>query len=122
MGSSFLLPALVLLTAVLFWAVGSRLEAVWVGGLSTVSPLLNLLLKVLISRPRPTANLVHIIQAAVGYSFPSGHVMAYIMGCFAALFFRINMYIHHSVLSIVSTVEAVHAFPNVVARHVPVWR
>jgi membrane-associated phospholipid phosphatase len=77
-GSSLLLPALVLLTAVVFWAVGSRLEAVLVAGLSTVSLLLNLLLKVLVSRPRPTANLVHIIQTALGYSFPSGHVMAYI--------------------------------------------
>jgi len=77
-GSSFLLPVLVLLTAVFFWAVGARLEAVFVGGLSTVSLLLNLLLKVQVSRPRPTANLVHIIQAAMGYSFPSGHVMAYI--------------------------------------------
>jgi membrane-associated phospholipid phosphatase len=76
-GSSLLLPALVILTAVFFWAVGYRLEAVFVGGLSTVSLLLNLLLKVQVSRPRPTANLVHIIQAALGYSFPSGHVMAY---------------------------------------------
>ena len=77
-GSSLLLPVLILLTTVFFWAVGLRLEAVLVGGLSTVSLLLNLLLKVQVSRPRPTANLVHIIQAAVGYSFPSGHVMAYI--------------------------------------------
>jgi len=77
-GSSLLLPVLVLLTAVFFWAVGARLEAVFVGGLSTASLLLNLLLKVQVSRPRPTANLVHIIQAAMGYSFPSGHVMAYI--------------------------------------------
>jgi len=77
-GNSLLLPALVLLTAVFFWLKGFRLEAVLVGGLSTVSLLLNLLLKVQVSRPRPTANLVHIVQAAVGYSFPSGHVMAYI--------------------------------------------
>jgi membrane-associated phospholipid phosphatase len=77
-GNSLLLPALVLLTAVFFWQVGFRLEAVLVGGLSTVSLLLNLLLKIQVSRPRPTANLVHIVQTAVGYSFPSGHVMAYI--------------------------------------------
>ena len=77
-GSSLLLPALVLLTAVAFWAVGDRLEAVLVAGLSTASLLLNLLLKVEIARPRPTANLVTIVQAALGYSFPSGHVMAYI--------------------------------------------
>ncbi len=45
---------------------------------STVSLLLNLLLKVQVGRPRPTADLVHIVQEALGYSFPSGHVMAYI--------------------------------------------
>jgi len=77
-GSSLLLPVLILLTVVVFWAKGDRLEAVFVAGLSTVSLLLNLLLKVQVSRPRPTANLVNVIQSAVGYSFPSGHVMAYI--------------------------------------------
>jgi len=77
-GSSLLLPVLMLLTVSAFWALGDRLEAVFVGGLSAVSLLLNLLLKVQVGRPHPTANLVHVIQAAVGYSFPSGHVMAYI--------------------------------------------
>src|SRR5438034_2231575 len=77
-GSSLLLPVLILLTVGAFCVMGDRLEAVFAGGLSTVSLLLNLLLKVQVSRPRPTANLVHIIQAALGYSFPSGHVMAYI--------------------------------------------
>ncbi len=77
-GSSLLLPVLILLTVGALWVVGDRLEAVFVGGLSTVSLLLNLLLKIQVSRPRPTANLVTIVQAAVGYSFPSGHVMAYI--------------------------------------------
>jgi undecaprenyl-diphosphatase len=77
-GSSFLLPALVLLTVVIFWAIGDRLEALFIGGLSAVSLLLNLLLKVLVSRPRPSAGVVKIIQSTVGYSFPSGHVMAYV--------------------------------------------
>ena len=52
-GSSFLLPTLVLLTVVIFWSLGDRLEAVFVAGLSTVSLLLNLLLKVQVDRPRP---------------------------------------------------------------------
>jgi undecaprenyl-diphosphatase len=47
-------------------------------GLSAVSLLLNFLLKIQVGRLRPTRNLVNIVQAAVGYSFPSGHVMAYI--------------------------------------------
>jgi hypothetical protein len=65
-GSSLLLPVLVLLTAGGFWALGARLEAVFVAGPSAVSLLLNLLVKILVSRPRPTANLVKIIQAATG--------------------------------------------------------
>ncbi len=77
-GSSPLLPALVILTTAFCWLVGSRLEAALVGGLATVSLLLNLLLKFQVSRPRPEANLVHILQAERTYSFPSGHVMAYI--------------------------------------------
>jgi membrane-associated phospholipid phosphatase len=77
-GSSLLLPALVILAVMSFWVLGLRLEAVWVGGLSAVSLLLNLLLKIQVGRPRPTANLVTIVQAALGYSFPSGHVMVYL--------------------------------------------
>jgi membrane-associated phospholipid phosphatase len=77
-GSSFVLPALVVLTVVIFWSLGDRLEALFVAGLSACSLLLNLLLKYLIHRPRPSAGLVHIIAKSLGYSFPSGHVMAYV--------------------------------------------
>ena len=92
-GSSPLLPVLVILTTVVFWARGVRLEAVFVAGLSTVSLLLNLLIKVQVARPRPTGHLVHIIQTAIDYSFPSGHVMAYIaywglLFCFGIILFQ----------------------------------
>ena len=92
-GSSPLLPVLVILMTVVFWAMGVRLEAVFVAGLSTVSLLLNLLIKVQVARPRPTGHLVHIIQTAIGYSFPSGHVMAYIaywglLFCFGVILFQ----------------------------------
>jgi membrane-associated phospholipid phosphatase len=92
-GSSALLPVLVILTTVVFWTRGVRLEAVFVAGLSIVSLLLNLLIKVQVGRPRPTGHLVHIIQTAIGYSFPSGHVMAYIaywglLFCFGIILFQ----------------------------------
>lgn len=38
---------------------------------------LNILVKVIIHRVRPSANLVHVVVALNSYSFPSGHVMFY---------------------------------------------
>ncbi len=68
---------LIILAIVLLWVVDLRLEAIMVGALSAVSSILNWLIKILVARPRPSANLVEIIQHAGGNSFPSGHVMAY---------------------------------------------
>ncbi len=92
-GSSPLLPVLVILTTIVFWVIGVRLEALFVAVLSIVSLLLNLLIKVQVGRPRPTGHLVHIMQTAIGYSFPSGHVMAYIaywglLFCFGVILFQ----------------------------------
>ncbi len=42
-GSTFILPALILLTALIFWLIGLRLEAVFVIGLSVVSTIVNFL-------------------------------------------------------------------------------
>jgi len=68
---------LVLLTGAAFWMVRLRLEGVYIIALSAISELLNLSLKLLINRPRPSASLVEVFQAASGKSFPSGHVMSY---------------------------------------------
>ncbi len=56
-GSTFILPALILLTAIIFWVVDLRLEALFVIGLSAVSEGLNVLVKILVARPRPTTHL-----------------------------------------------------------------
>ena len=77
-GSTLVSPALIVLAAVIFWVLGLRLEAVVIVGLSTVSAILNVLIKLLVARPRPTAGLVEMFQRAMGTSFPSGHVMAYL--------------------------------------------
>jgi len=44
---------------------------------AVVVPILNLLAKTLIHRPRPSVDLVNIVNQLNGFSFPSGHVMFY---------------------------------------------
>lgn len=73
-----LFSVLILITAIAFWLVRLRLEALIIVALSVVSSIINFLLKLLVSRPRPTARLVDILQSANGQSFPSGHVMSYV--------------------------------------------
>ncbi|HEY0895679.1 MAG TPA: phosphatase PAP2 family protein [Sphingobacteriaceae bacterium] len=53
-------------------------EALFVS-LTSVSGVISTGIKLLISRPRPTADLVSIVEQAEGMSFPSGHVTLYVM-------------------------------------------
>lgn len=69
---------LIILAVVLLWIVDLRLEAIMVAAVSAVSSILNWLIKLIVARPRPSSNLVDVIQYAGGNSFPSGHVMAYV--------------------------------------------
>jgi undecaprenyl-diphosphatase len=69
---------LIVLAATLFWIVDLRLEAVMVVALSTTSAILNVLIKYIVARPRPTSDLVDVMHTVSGMSFPSGHVMSYI--------------------------------------------
>ena len=77
-GSTFVLPVLVLLAALIFWFGGLRLEATVTVALSVVSLGINVGVKILVERPRPNSHFVDVFQAATGQSFPSGHVMAYL--------------------------------------------
>ena len=91
-GSTFVLPVLVLLAALLFWIGGLRLEALTVLGLSAVSLGVNVLIKILVERPRPNSHYVSVFQAATGQSFPSGHVLFYIVffGFLTVLMFELK--------------------------------
>lgn len=80
---------LIALTALAFWIVRLRLEALFIIGLSVISTLLNILLKYIVSRPRPNASLVEVFQKTSGQSFPSGHVMAYV--AFWGLIFSLGL-------------------------------
>jgi undecaprenyl-diphosphatase len=80
---------LIVLAATLFWLVDLRLEAVMVVALSATSAMLNVLIKYIVARPRPTSDLVDVMHTVSGMSFPSGHVMSYI--AFWGLIFAFTM-------------------------------
>jgi membrane-associated phospholipid phosphatase len=106
LGSNFIILALlILLTAVIFWVVQLRLEALMIAGLSIVSTALNVGIKLLVSRPRPATPVVVILQQAAGYSFPSGHVMSYVafwglLFSLGLILFKRNHWWHYALLVI----------------------
>lgn len=67
---------IVVLVTLLFWGTRLRLEAVFVV-LTLTGDLLDRVLKLVVNRHRPTADLVHVVQVISGQSFPSGHVVHY---------------------------------------------
>ena len=50
-------------------------RAGWLMLIGSVSSLLDNIIKLVISRQRPPADLVHILSPATGYSYPSGHAV-----------------------------------------------
>ncbi len=64
--------------ALLFFVFKYRKEALFVL-LTAGSGLVSTLVKIAVNRPRPSEPLVHIVQKASQQSFPSGHVMFYIV-------------------------------------------
>jgi len=60
------------------WISGLHWEAVMALAAAVFSTAINLLVKDLIQRPRPTATQVTVIDLLNSYSFPSGHVMFYL--------------------------------------------
>lgn len=50
-------------------------RAGWLMAIGAVSSLLDNEIKVLMARQRPTADLLHILTPAPGYSYPSGHAV-----------------------------------------------
>jgi membrane-associated phospholipid phosphatase len=86
---AIIFTALIFLTALCFWIVRLRLEAILIASVSIVSGIMNVLIKLLVSRPRPTTMLVDVLQYATGQSFPSGHVMSYV--AFWGLLFSLGL-------------------------------
>lgn len=82
---SAIIPALI---ALLLFRLDLRWEAVMTVVAAFLPPLVNLLVKDLIRRPRPPIDLVDVFRVLDSYSFPSGHVMFYI-GYFGFLWFLV---------------------------------
>lgn len=64
-----------LLVPFLYWVIDKRL-ALRAGVLYLLSAYLNVVLKAIFSIPRPSADLVRVLDGATGYSFPSGHAQS----------------------------------------------
>ena len=67
-----------ILIALVIYGLGLRWEAVVALIAAVFSSAVNLLVKDLVQRPRPTMGVVKVISVLNSYSFPSGHVMYYL--------------------------------------------
>ncbi len=74
------------LIILLIYAFGLRWEAVMALIAALFTTGINVLVKDLVQRPRPTPNLVNVFAKLTSYSFPSGHVMFY-LGFFGFIWF-----------------------------------
>ena len=89
---SVIIPVLFVL---LLYRLGLHWEAVTTLVAAFFPGLVNLFVKELIRRPRPTVDLVDVLRVLDSYSFPSGHVMFYI-GFFGFLWFLVFTLLKHS--------------------------
>ncbi len=69
---------MVLITALLFFVLRFRKEAIYISA-TLLSGVVSSALKIIINRPRPTEDLVRIIGETKRQSFPSGHVLFYVL-------------------------------------------
>jgi undecaprenyl-diphosphatase len=82
---SFIISAVIVL---IIYIMGLQWEAVAALVAGFLPPIVNVLVKNFIHRPRPTVDLVHVFRILNSYSFPSGHVMFY-TGFFGFLWFLV---------------------------------
>lgn len=85
-GNGWIPWALTTITAVLFFVFHKRSETAGLIFSAGGGPLVNSLVKLLVARPRPTAELIPVYRDLVTQSFPSGHVNFYVC-YFGFLFF-----------------------------------
>lgn len=82
---SYMISALIIVAIYMF---GLHWEALTAFIAALLPPLINVLVKELIRRPRPPIDLVQVLRILDSYSFPSGHVMFYV-GFFGFIWFLV---------------------------------
>jgi membrane-associated phospholipid phosphatase len=82
---SFIISLLIVL---LIYSFGLHWEALTAFVAALLPQLVNVLVKELIRRPRPTIDFVQVLRILDSYSFPSGHVMFYV-GFFGFIWFLV---------------------------------
>jgi undecaprenyl-diphosphatase len=85
-GNGWIPWALTIITVAIFYAYRKRSEAMGLLLSAGGGSLLNIMVKMLVGRPRPTAELVSVYRDLRTESFPSGHVTFYVC-YFGFLFF-----------------------------------
>lgn len=90
-GNGVVPVVLTVLTALVFYIVRARREALFVL-LTLLAGAVIYVLKIAVDRPRPTEDLVTIIEHAQFQSFPSGHVTFYVVffGFLTFLMYRLS--------------------------------
>ena len=79
LGDEIVAAAFLALAAVLLFIKGRRDAAMLIVAAPLVAFVARTVLKAAVARPRPSDDLVDIVRGADGYSFPSGHVMHYVV-------------------------------------------
>jgi len=82
---SFIFSFLIVL---LIYRFGLHWETLAASVAALLPPVVNVLVKGLIRRPRPTVDVVQVLENLDSYSFPSGHVMFYV-GFFGFIWFLV---------------------------------
>jgi membrane-associated phospholipid phosphatase len=77
-GDTFVAPLSIIIASLLFFLTYRRREA-WFTLAVTLPDLFNMLIKILIHRPRPTLENAEILLKFTQSSFPSGHVVHYVV-------------------------------------------
>ena len=82
---TYIIPLIIMGVLYLF---GFHWEALAALFATVFTPIINVIVKDYIRRPRPTVDLVHVFRILDSYSFPSGHVMFYV-GLFGFIWFLV---------------------------------